>query len=398
MLSVVDIEIRSPRRDDADAVFAICSEAFTSPPEREEPWRESKRMEDFLCAWSGDELVGTTEVAPWGQYFGGRSVPMGAVASVAVRPDQRGRGIAPRLLARSIERMHEQGLVISTLHPATTRFYRGLGWEIGGEFGVRRVPSASLAALPTGEPECIRPARAGDFDNVRECYGRVAPRIYGAVDRNDVRWHAIETALEHPHRYVYLYEGDGQIDGYVVYDQRSTGRPWGFGITVHELVAADFRAAVTLWRHLGSHAAQVDTVTVLAMPLDALTLHLPEQVVELVGANHWMTRIVDAAGAVAARGYPPGVRAEVHVQLADRLAPWNDGRFVLRIEGGEGKLSPGGTGDVHLSVNALASLYTGWASARDLAAAGLVHHAADRELGMLDAAFAGPRPYLFDNF
>jgi predicted acetyltransferase len=167
---------------------------------------------------------------------------------------------------------------------------------------------------------------------------------------------------------------------------------------VHELVAADARAAVTLWRHLGSHTAQVDTVTVLAMPLDALTLLLPEQVVEFVGANHWMTRIVDAAGAIAARGFPPGVRAEVHVQLADRLAPWNDGRFVLRIEGGEGKLSPGGTGDVHLSVNALASLYTGWASASSLAAAGLVHHAGERELGMLDAGFAGPRPYLYDNY
>jgi predicted acetyltransferase len=381
-----------------EGVFALCSEAFTSPPEREEPWRDSKRVEDFLCAWSGEELVATTEVMPWGQFFGGRSVPMGAVASVAVRPDQRGRGIAPRLLARAVDQMHERGLVISTLHPATTRFYRGLGWEIGGEFGVRRVPCASLAGLPPGEPECMRPARSDDDDSVRECYGRVAPAISGAVDRADARGRALEIELDRPHRYRYVYEVDDRIDGYVVYDQHETDRQWGFGITVHELVAADARAAVTLWRHLGSHAAQVDTVTVLAMPLDDITLRLPEQAVELVGVNRWMTRIVDAAGAIAARGYPAGVRAEVHLQLADRLAPWNDGRFVLRVEGGEGKLSPGGTGDVHLSVNALASLYTGWASAPVLAAAGLVHHAGERDLASLDAAFAGPRPYLFDNF
>jgi len=306
--------------------------------------------------------------------------------------------MAPRLLAAAIEQMHDRGLVISTLHPATTRFYRGLGWEVGGEFGVRRVPTASLAALPPGEPECLRPGRAADFDAVRECYERVAPAINGAVDRSEVRWRADQLARDVPHRYLYVYDVDGQIDGYVVYDQRQTGRQWGFGITVHELVAADPRAGVTLWRHLGSHVAQVDTVTVLAMPLDSLTLLLPEQVVELVGANHWMTRIVDAAGAVSARGYPPDVRAEVHVQLVDRLAPWHDGRFVVRLEGGEGKLSPGGTGDVHLSVNALASLYTGWASARVLQTAGLVHHAGGRELAMLDAAFAGPRPYLFDNY
>ena len=394
----MDIDIRAPRPDEIDDVFAVCSEAFASPPERRDAWMATKRMEDFLGAWADDELVATTEVMPVGQFFGGRSVPMGAVASVAVRPDHRGRGVGPRLLALAVERMHERGLVVSTLHPATTRFYRGLGWEIGGEFGVRRVPCASLAALPPGEPECLRRERGDDSDAVRECYGRAAQGISGAVDRSDALWRVYEHALDHPHRYRYVYEVDGRIDGYVVYDQDQAGRQWGFRITVHELVAADARAAVTLWRHIGSHSAQVDTVTVLAMPLDALTLLLPEQVVEFVGANHWMTRIVDAAGAIAARGYPPGVSAEIHVQLADRLAPWNDGRFVLRIEGGEGKLSPGGTGDVHMSVNALASLYAGWVSAHALAAAGLVHHAGERELGTLDAAFAGPRPHLFDNF
>lgn len=394
----MDISVRAPRRDEADAVFAVCSEAFASRPERRAPWVDSKRMEDFLGAWVGDELVATTEVMPVGQFFGGRLVPMGAVASVAVRPDHRGRGIAPRLLALAVERMHEEGLVVSTLHPATTRFYRGLGWEIGGEFGVRRVPTASLAALPPGEQECLRPGRSDDFDAVRECYDRVAPSINGAIDRRETRWRVDLFTLDRPQRYVYVYDAGDGIDGYVVYDQHQTSRQWGFRITVHELVAADADAAVTLWRHLGSHVAQVDEVTVLALPLDVLTLLLPEQVIELVGANHWMTRIVDAAGAVAARGYPPGVRAEVHLQIADRVAPWNDGRFVLRVEGGEGKLSPGGTGDVHLSINALSSLYTGWAKAPVLAAAGLVHHAGRRDLADLDAAFAGPRPYLFDNY
>jgi predicted acetyltransferase len=393
----MDVDIREPRPHEADAVFALCSEAFTSPPDRRDTWIAAKRMEDFVGAWAGEELLGATEVMPCGQFFGGRSVPMGAVSGVAVRPDHRGRGIGPRLLVRAIERMHEHGLVISTLHPATTRFYRGLGWEIGGSFGVRRVPTASLAALPPGEPEFLRPGR-DDLDAVRGCYDRVAPTINGALDRSDAGWRAIEAELERAHRYTYVYDVDGRIDGYVVYDQRQTSRQWGFAITLRELVAADARAAVTLWRHVGSHVAQVDTVTVLAMPLDELTLLLPEQVVELVGVNHWMTRVVDAAGAIAARGYPAGVRGEVHLQVSDRLAPWNDGRFVLRVEDGEGKLSPGGTGEVHLSIGALASLYTGWASAHTMAAAGHVHHAGERELANLDAVFAGPRPYLFDNF
>jgi predicted acetyltransferase len=49
-------------------------------------------------------------------------------------------------------------------------------------------------------------------------------------------------------------------------------------------------------------------------------------------------------------------------------------------------------------VNGLASLYTGWATAPVLEGVGIVHHATDRDLASLDAAFAGPRPYLFDNY
>jgi predicted acetyltransferase len=86
------------------------------------------------------------------------------------------------------------------------------------------------------------------------------------------------------------------------------------------------------------------------------------------------------------------------VEVVDRLASWNDDRFVLDVADGRGALRRGGTGGVRMTVNAFASLYTGWASAFTLAAAGLVHHAGERDLRLLDAIFAGPSPYLFDDF
>jgi predicted acetyltransferase len=397
-LHAVDIEVRVPRPDEAEAAYAVCHEAFTNRPERREVWLATKRMDDFLCAWAGDELVATTETIPAGQYFGGRSVPMGAVASVAVRPDHRGRGLAPRLLSTAIEQMHERELVISTLHPATTRFYRGLGWEIAGQFGVRSVPASALAALPPGEPECMRPSAYDDRELVRECYARAAPAIEGSVDRSESFWAAWERELDVPHRYLYVYDAGGRIDGYVTYDQIETRRQWGFALTVHELVAVDAEAMLTLWRHVGSHATMVDEVTVLAAPLDALALLLPEQVVRLVDANHWMTRVIDAPGAIAARGFPSGIRATVELELIDRSAPWNDHRFVLDVSDGRGTLQRGGSGEVRVTVNGLASLYTGWASATTLAAAGLVDRAGNTALRTLDAMFAGPPPCLFDDF
>ena len=71
----MNIEIRSPRPDEADAAYAICSEAFANGQGRRDDWLATKRMEDFLCAWVGDQLVATTEAVPVGQHFGGRSMP-----------------------------------------------------------------------------------------------------------------------------------------------------------------------------------------------------------------------------------------------------------------------------------------------------------------------------------
>jgi predicted acetyltransferase len=132
--------------------------------------------------------------------------------------------------------------------------------------------------------------------------------------------------------------------------------------------------------------------------VDELLLVLPEQDLEPVLNNRWMHRVVDTRAAVAARGYPPDVTAEVHLDLSDRLAPWNEGRAILRVRDGRGELVPGGTGQIQLTINGFSALYTGWASATALLAAGAMHHASAADRLALDAVFAGPSPAMVDEF
>ncbi len=66
------------------------------------------------------------------QWWSGRAVPMAGVASVRVAPEDRGRGIARRLMAAVLADVAARGYPLSVLYPATMPLYRSFGWELAG--------------------------------------------------------------------------------------------------------------------------------------------------------------------------------------------------------------------------------------------------------------------------
>jgi predicted acetyltransferase len=89
---------------------------------------------------------------------------------------------------------------------------------------------------------------------------------------------------------------------------------------------------------------------------------------------------------------------EVSLELRDPLLAGNQGRFLLRVRDGRGQLEPGGRGGPTLAIGAFSSLYTGWASAEMLRRAGRLEGGSDAQLAQLGAAFAGPTPWMMDEF
>ncbi len=65
---------------------------------------------------------------------------------------------------------------------------------------------------------------------------------------------------------------------------------------------------------------------------------------------------------------------------------------------GRGRLEPGGQGRVRLSVGPFSSLYTGWASTGILARTGHLEASHETDCAILDEAFAGPVPWIHDEF
>ncbi|MFN2555613.1 MAG: hypothetical protein ABR592_01860 [Nitriliruptorales bacterium] len=103
------------------------------------------------------------------------------------------------------------------------------------------------------------------------------------------------------HHYLYVAEEDAGIRGYLAFRQlrASVADEW-VARAADELLAVDREALLALWRPHRINRSMTTRITFFAGAEEPLTLLLPEQDAETIGDLRWMTRIVDAAGAVSA--------------------------------------------------------------------------------------------------
>lgn len=396
------LEIRPVPPDDHEAAHALRVQALSGrhiPYHVERPQPVPGRDVE-LGAYDGGRLVATVTAWDFGQWFGHREVPMGAVTGVAVAPDRRGSGAGGAAMRALLPAMRELGFAVSTLYPSTTSFYRGMGWEIAGVWSTAKIISGSLADVPPPIDTKVRPASLDERETLALVYERAAPDRPGWLGRRGAWWDLATWRArrdEDTPRHVYVAERAGESVGYVRYEH-TTEDPRVYGLKVEDLVAVDRDALVALLRLLGSNRTMTETIEVRSGLADPLFHLLPEQDLSPDFSWRWMTRLLDAPAAIAARGYPPTTTATVPIELIDPLVESNDGRWVLEVSGGEGKLTPGGDGRVRLTVGALSTLFTGWSPPRQLAALGLVDGATASDLDQLGAAFAGPHPWCPDFF
>jgi predicted acetyltransferase len=394
------MEIRTLRPDDLEQAWELDRESFHVPEENRSgflAWQEPARL---VGAFEGSRLVALAGVHEFGQFYGGRAVPMGGVHSVSVAPHRRGEGLGSQVVRASLEAMRERGQAISTLFPAMAQVYRKLGWELAGATIWRTIELRDLEGLPRPDGVTVRPAGNGDDAVRRAGYRRMAQGINGCLDRSQHWWEGERCAVE-GHTAFVAEDAEGEPVGYLVYRQRDgeyTGVGGDFQLVCRDFVWTTRAAALALLRLLGSWATQAERVFLRSGPEDPLLLVLPDQPFRPLAELRWMSRIIVAPAAIAARGFAPGLELTVPFELGDAQISSNTGAWTLVVEKGEGRLEPGGAGSLRLDVGAFSSLYTGWATTATLTRAGLLVGGTDAERAALDAAFAGPTPWMLDEF
>ena len=396
--SVWPVDLRLLTESDAQASSLMSAHAFGMPAADVSTFTLGPEVRRWGL-FDGDILAAKANERSYDSVIGGRSVPTAGVAGVAVAPEYRGTGLARQLMTHLLTTARDRGAVIATLFRTAPALYRSLGFEQVADLVHGSLPTAALRGIRPLSTT-LRRATSADAATLHQVYRAVASTSSCLLTREGA---AFDTD---PHadpisRFdgVTLAQDESGVVGYVCWN-RGTGYGTPAVLDVVELLAITGDA----YRGLLSAVAAFDAVT----PVVHLRTSGDDPVHWLIGGAGWavrdvqpyMLRVLDAPAAIAARGWPVNASADVGIELADTVCPWNTGRHRLQVGGGEARLTPTDNAEIatSLDVRALAVLVAGGVSMATLRRAGLVAGGDAATDAQLDAAFAGPRPAILDSF
>jgi predicted acetyltransferase len=397
-------------RADLGALLDILADAFNFPRANAEQYARAvgRRNYRVIRAEQGREIAGGCALIPMGQHFGGRSIGMTGIGAVGVAPRFRGTGVAKALMRGVVREMHDAGVPLSTLYPATLPLYRFAGYETAGSRFEIRIPTKSIHMRE--ESLTMRLATPRDDAAIRRLYLAYASRHPGTLDRNEFLWKRVHLFKGTPTiGHLVVNPATKQPEGYVfLLRKESTEAPYSLWLTDYAAVTP--AAGRRLLAFLSAHRSMTDYAQFHGSPNEPILRLLPERGFSCRLVDPWMLRIVRVKDALEARGYPPDLRTECAFQVIDDLLPENSGAFTMRIDKGRAnvrrskpEMRPIERPGLRLDIRGLASLYSGQASPHDLLETGQLTlanrlHAYDDSLDRLAAIFAGPMPWMRDMF
>jgi predicted acetyltransferase len=404
-MSLVSTEYRLLTLDDLEQAAVVEARAFynTPSPEYAERMRKYFPPEWTVGAFVDGKLVADTRTVPQVRRMHGTTMLFGAVGPVACAAPYRRQGHVNKLLTLALETMRERGQVLSGLHTPHDALYQRFGWERGERKTYIRLKPKDVRLRERGARGRMEAVATDDWPRLDAIFKEATKDENGPFVRRDVWWQ--EAVLKHweqgktvPSEAIVWVDAEGRDQGYVVYWDASGGRdPHGpferNEIWVHHYYALTPDAYLGIWEHLLTHDLAHNIIAELHPDDPFQQLCDPPQAVEASGGWGAMIRVVDVENAIAQRPYVGDRAAAVTVRIEDKTLPFNDGTW--RIEASEDRMHAERTDarpDAGLSVNTLASLFTGFLKADAAALSGFIRTTSPETIDNLGQLFAVTRP------
>ena len=403
------IELRPVRPEEFDQLGQLTSYAYGGNygDGAENTVTATTRPEWTMCAFDGPRLVASYSTIPFTMRANGTAVPMGGVSAVGTLPEYRRQGLVRRIVTRAFADMRERGQAVASLWASQAAIYQRYGYAMASVLRSYRVdtPDIGFHDGDAGSSSVERLDVASGYDLVkgvyiafiaeRMCYLHRARPLWlnNAFDEDDAPG-PIHVALSR--------DAGGEPDGYAIYTLRANRHDHasrGQELVIRDLAWLTPDAYRSLWSFIARHDL-VGSVRWDTAPSDdpAVEFFMEPRMLHTRDHEGFWLRVVDAPAALAGRGWDAD--GEISLGISeDTLAPWNAGNWRVTVSGGSAEVAPGGGNpDLALSVKALALLYTGRRSARELAAWGMLE-GEPSALRRADALFATPHaPHCPDHF
>ena len=334
-----------------------------------------------LCAFVDGALASSFSDIPFTMRANGRAMPLAGVSTVGTQPEYRRRGLARRIHTQAFGQMRDAGQPVASLWASQAAIYQRYGYAMSTAARSYTIDTVDIRFHDddTGSGRVERIDLDTGYDTLKSVYIEFVSDRMAYLHRAKALW--LRNALEPvdadgPVWVAVCHDREGTARGYVVYTLRGEKLEHPARdqeLVVRDLAWLDADAYRSLWRFIASHDL-VGRVRWRAAPLDDPApefLMEPRMLNPRAQEGIW-SRIVDIPTALAARGYDFAGELTVEVE-GDPLTPWNDGVWHLEAspEGAHAKASRE-TPDMRLNVKALASLWSGFRSATELARWGFV--------------------------
>lgn len=328
---VLTLEVRRIEEQEWEMYCQIRAESYHQLyPERAVELRHLTDLNDTRCVFVDGEMKVTGRLFAYTQYLHGQTLPMGGVASIATRIEERGQGYVRALLSAMLLEMKENGVPLSCLHPSSYAFYRQFGYEYCCEKRIfKSLRSTKLFAVPAA-PDSGRVVRSStdELDTLKSLYDRYAVTRNGLLSRTDREWiKIVQNIFGGPKPQIYLWrDAQNEPQGYMVLLQEEGHKKF-----VKELIASNIDAQKGLLALLerDNLLAGWEWETGIDSILSAL-LHDPKQM-KSDTENWFMGRIVDVTTAWKVTS-PQALTGSVRLGVADSFAPWNEGTWQVTIQ------------------------------------------------------------------
>lgn len=370
---------------------------------------ELLRPEWTRVAFHKGRLVASAGGFPFKLRLNGRGALADGVTAVGTSPDFRRRGLVRRLIGDLLQRAHENGQPVAILWASMGAIYQRFGYGLAST-QVEYAFDPRFAAFQFGAPAEGHARMAEDKDAIAVISGVyrqfIEPRNL-LLHRPKALWE-LPFRRKKPKAHCAIHYGpDGDPDGYLLYAVSEREGPGSDAdldqqLAIRDLVWLNMNGYRGLWEFVRAHDLVGKVTTHLAAEDDpAPSVLLEPRVLQRRTSDGLWLRVVDAAGALAARGYDcPG---ETTLRIAeDAECPWNVGVHSLATDGTQAEVRPAPSGaraEITITPHGLASLLAGHAPLSHLTRVGRAAVADAARLPALDGLFATRfRPHCMDGF